>query len=200
MKQTFGIIGAGNIGKAVADHLAKAGYDVTISNSKSPDTLQDTVTSLGNGVKAGTAAEAAQSDFVVLALPWSQLDTLNNLTNWSNRIVIDATNHFIAVTPEFRVADLGGLASSEVVARHVPGAHVVKAFNTLFYKILEASPQQDNGKRVLFLSGDSVAAKKEVSAVIEAIGFAPVDLGDLANDSKLQQAKGPLAGLNLIKL
>ncbi|MDI1307689.1 MAG: NAD(P)-binding domain-containing protein, partial [bacterium] len=72
MKKTIGIIGAGNIGKTVAVHLLKSNYSVMISNSKDPESLKETVTLLGNGVKAVTIAEAAEADIIFLALPWSQ--------------------------------------------------------------------------------------------------------------------------------
>lgn len=200
MKQTVGIIGAGNIAQAVAKHALKAGYEVILSNSKGPASLQSTIATLGQGVKAGTSKDAAQADIVLLALPWLQLKSLTNLTDWTDRIVIDATNHFITYAPDFQVADLGDKASSEVVAEHIPGARVVKAFNTLYFKILEVDPHEANGKRVIFYSGDEADAKKEVSEFIKSLGFAPIDLGTLATGSKLQQAKGSLASLNLVKL
>jgi predicted dinucleotide-binding enzyme len=199
MKKTFGIIGAGNIAKAIAGHLLKAGHKVIISSRKEPSLLQETVAALGAGASAGTPAEAAQADIVVLAMPWSQLSTLTGLTDWTNRIVIDATNHFVTFAPDFEVADLGDRASSEVVADHIPGAHLVKGFNTLYFKVLEADPRETTGNRVIFISGDYPDAKAAVKATIESLGFSVVDLGTLAAGSKLQQAKGPLAALNLIK-
>ena len=199
MKKTFGIIGAGNIAQALARHLLKSGNRVIISSRKDPADLAETVAILGEGTSAGTPAEAAQADIVVLAMPWSQLGTLTELTDWSGRTVIDATNHFITFIPDFQLADLGGRASSQVVADHIPGAHLVKAFNTLNYQILEADPQETNGKRVIFISGDYAEANAEVRVMIENFGFSVVDLGTLADGSKLQQAKGPLNGLNLIR-
>ena len=198
MKKTIGIIGAGNIGKVVAGHLLENDYPVKISNSKQPESLKETIAQLGNGVTAVTAAEATEADIVLLALPWAQVKTLTDITNWSDKIVIDATNHF--VTPDFQVADLGDGSSSEVVRDQLPGAKIVKAFNTLFFKILAADPVEANGHRVLFLSGDDNEAKAEVSEMIKDIGFAPVDLGSLSAGGKLQQAKGALSLLNLIKL
>lgn len=197
MKKTIGIIGAGNIGKTVAAHLIKSGYLVKISNSRSPETLKETIALLKNAAIAVTTAEAARADMVVLALPWAQVKTLTNTTDWKDRIVIDATNHF---TPDFQVEDLGGRASSEVVQDYLPGARLVKAFNTLYFKILEANPVVENGHRVLFVSGDDNEAKAAVKEVITEIGFAPVDLGSLSVGSKLQQAKGALSTLNFIKL
>jgi len=200
MKKSFGIVGAGNIGKTVARHLLKAGYPVILSNSKGPDSLKEIVKDLGAGAKAGSVQDAVKADIVLLSLPWSEVSTLTELIEWTNRIVIDATNHFITYAPDFKVADLGGKASSEVVAALLPGARIVKAFNTLYFKILGANPQEEGGRRVLFVSGDDVAAKTEVKEVIGSLGFATIDLGTLANGSKLQQAKGAVATLNLIQL
>jgi predicted dinucleotide-binding enzyme len=200
MKKTFGIIGAGNIGQTVAKHLVDAGYEVTLSNSAGPDSLKESVASLGAGARAGTTQEAAKADIVLLALPWTALSTLSSLTDWKGKVVIDATNAFITHAPEFKVADLGGRASTEIVADLLPGARLVKAFNTLYFKILALNPQEAGGRRVLFYSGNDAAAKEEVRGAIESLGFAAIDLGDLATGSKLQEPKNAVATLNLIKL
>lgn len=197
MKKTIGIIGAGNIGKTVAAHLLKNNIPVIISNSKGPETLENTISQLGKGAKAVTTAEAGDADIVLLALPWSKVKNLTQIRDWKGKIVIDATNHF---TPDYQVEDLGGRASSQVVQDHLPGARIVKAFNTLAAKVLAADPVAENGNRVLFVSGDDKEAKAEVSEMIKAIGFAPVDLGELAAGGKLQEAKGFLSLQNLIKL
>jgi 8-hydroxy-5-deazaflavin:NADPH oxidoreductase len=200
MKKSFGIIGAGNIGQTVARHLIKAGYPVILSNSKGPESLKELVKSLGGGARAGSVEDAAASDFVLLSLPWSEVSTLTGIINWENKIVIDATNHFITYAPDFQVADLNGKSSSQVVATQLPGARIVKAFNTLPFKILSKEPHEAGGNRVLFISGDDNSSKSEVSDVIRTLGFAVIDLGDLACGSKLQQAKGAVATLNLIQL
>ena len=200
MKKTFGIIGAGNIGQTVARHLIKAGYPVILSNSQGPESLKDIVKSIGAGVNAGTTKEAAAADIVLLALPWSETPSLKELTNWEGKTVIDATNHFISYAPDFKVADIGDRASSEVTADHLPGANIVKSFNTLFFKILALDPKEGDGRRVMFVSGNEAASKKEVSDVIASLGFAVIDLGTLAGGSKLQQPHGALATLNLLKL
>lgn len=200
MKNSIGIIGAGNIGKTVAGHFSKAGFPVLISDRQNPETLAERVSVLGKNIKAVTPAEAAKADIVILALPWSEVSNLKGLTDWTGRIVIDATNHFISYAPDFQVADLGDLASSEVVQQYLSGARIVKAFNTIFFKILEQDPHVGNGNRILFVSGDDKQAKEVVSDAIVEIGFAPVDLGSLAVGSKFQQAKGALATLNLVKI
>lgn len=197
--KTIGIIGAGNIGQAFAGHVAKAGYQAIISNSRGPESLTGLAATLGSGVKAGTVAEAAQAPIVLLALPWKHLsEGLSELPAWEGRVVIDATN-FI-VFPEFKPADLGDKTSSEVVADYVPGARVVKAFNTLDSAILAADPQVAGGQRVIFLSGDDADAKADVKQLVKAMGFAPIDLGGLVAGGKLQQFGGPLVTQNLIKM
>lgn len=85
------------------------------------------------------------------------------------------------------------------MSESVPGARLVKAFNTLYFKVLEEDPKESAGRRVLFVSGDHADANVEVAEVIKSLGFSVVDLGTLAAGSRLQQAKGPLATLNLLK-
>ena len=197
MKKTIGIIGAGHIGRTIAAQLLKNGYVIQISNSKEPGSLKETVAQLGKGATAVTAAKAAEADIVFLAIPWLQTKTLTNITDWRNKIVIDAANQYIS--SDFKMADLGNRASSEFTQDNLPGARVVKAFNTLYYKVLAADPVEANGNRVIFMSGDDLEAKLQVGEIISNIGFAPIDLGNLSA-GKVQQAKGPLALQNLIKL
>lgn len=196
----IGIIGAGGIGTAFATQVARAGYDVVLSNSRGPDSLAETVRKLGSRVRAGTREEAAQADIVVVAVQWQQLQSaLAGLPAWDGRIVIDATNPVIM--PEFRIADLGGRTASEVVADLVPGARVVKTANTMTPELLASDPSVGGGRRVLFVSGDDAAAKADVSSILEAAGFATIDLGGLAAGGRLHQFPGgPLPGVNLIRL
>ena len=200
MQMNIGIIGAGDIGQAFAGQAVKAGYEVIVSNSRGPESLTGVVHQLGPLAKAGVRQEAAQADVVVLAVPWSQLGTaLSGLPAWSGRILIDATNP--VVQPGFRLADLKGSTSSEIVASLVPGARVVKVANTLVSAMLAADPRQAGGRRVLFMSGDDATAKAGVKDILEKIGFATIDLGGLASGGSLQQFPGgPLPTLNLIKL
>jgi predicted dinucleotide-binding enzyme len=101
----------------------------------------------------------------------------------------------------FKPFDLKGRVSSEVVADLVPGARVVKAFNHLRAEVLAANPQDSGGRRVLFYSGDDAAAKAEIAALIDRIGFTGIDLGSLAVGGKLAQFPGgPLPNQNLVKV
>jgi 8-hydroxy-5-deazaflavin:NADPH oxidoreductase len=196
----IGIIGAGNIAQAFAKHAGKAGYEVAISNSRGPETLRQLAQELGSGITPVTVQEAAQADFVMIAVRSNQLRAaLADLPDWNSRIVLDATNGLI--TRDYEVDDPGGKTSSEFVAELVPGAKVVKAFNTLFSAVLAADPLEAGGQRVIFISGDDIEAKRAVGGVIEKIGFAAIDLGTLAVGGKLQQFPGgPLAAINLLKM
>jgi 8-hydroxy-5-deazaflavin:NADPH oxidoreductase len=193
-----GIIGAGHAGRAFASVARRAGREVVIANSRGPRSLTGVVETLGPGASAGTVGEAAASAMVVIAVPWVSVpDAVANL-DWDDKLVVDATNAFLL--PEMRLADLGGRSSSEIVADLVDGARVVKAANTLGAELLASDPREAGGGRVLFLSGDDGAAKAAVGDLFEGAGFAPVDLGDLANGGRMQQVGGPLAGLNLVRL
>jgi predicted dinucleotide-binding enzyme len=197
----MGIVGAGKIGRALARHLTKSGHEVIVSNSRGPDSLKPLVAELGQKSKAGTGAEAAAAPVVFLTVTWAQLPgALSGLPAWNGRIAVDTTNPYVTDESGSRLLDLGKRTSSEVVAEMVPGARLVKAFNTLFDVVLAADPREAGGRRVVFLSGDDAKAKGEVSAVIEQLGFAAIDVGGLVDGGKLQQPGRPLAGLNLVRL
>ena len=195
----IGIIGAGAIGKAFAGHATRAGYDVVISNSRGPESLTDLVKEIGSGIKASTTAEAIHADVIFLAINWKQVPQVVHVPEqWKGKIVIDPTNAI--AFPQFKPIDLGNGTSSEIIQELIPGARVVKAFNTLPAAILAANPNESNGKRVVFISGNDDEAKTVVKSIINKIGFAPIDLGLLSTGGRLQQFGEPLAALNLLKL
>ncbi|MCE7864613.1 MAG: NADP oxidoreductase [Bacteroidetes bacterium CHB5] len=196
----IGIIGSGGIGLAFAKQVLNAGYEVIISNSRGAHSLGEVVKQLGGNVRAGAVEEAAASEVIFLAVPWIQLPSVaKQITNWSGKIVIDPINP--VVPPDYKMAELHGRASSEIVQELLPGAKLVKAFNTFTPQLLEASPIEGNGHRVLFYCGDDVSAKTIVKSIIDKIGFAGVDTGTLKEGALLQQyPSGPLPGLNLISL
>ena len=99
--------------------------------------------------------------------------------------------------PDFTPIDLGGKFSSSLVQGTLSGARVVKAFNTIPAPILAPSPEEDGGRRVVFLSGDDPDTRKDVSALIDDLGFAPMDLGSLQEGAP-QQCFYPLWAKNLI--
>ncbi|TXI70371.1 MAG: NADP oxidoreductase [Cyclobacteriaceae bacterium] len=197
---TIGIIGSGGIGLAFAKHVGKAGYEVIISNSRGPDSLIEMVKQLGNNVRAGSVTESAAAEVIFLAVQWVHLPTVaKQIANWTGKVVIDPINP--VVPPDYKIAELNGKASSEVVQEMLAGAKLVKAFNTFTPELLGLVPVENGGKRVLFYCGDNGEAKALVKSIIDKIGFAGVDTGTLKQGALLQQYPGgPLPGLNLIKL
>jgi predicted dinucleotide-binding enzyme len=198
MTPTAGILGAGTVGKAVARFFLTAGGNVIISNSRGPDSLGEVISELGTGAAAGTSAQAAQAPLVVLATPWTAVEsTLAALPPWSGNTLVDATNAIkLYDPPRVELFDFGDSTSSEVVASLAPGASVIKAFNHISFARL-LSPVPDGEQHALFVSGDDTAAKAGLRSVLEANNFAVIDLGDLATGSRIQQVGGPLGGLDL---
>ena len=190
--RTIGIIGAGNIGQALARTALRAGRKVVISNSRGPESLAPVVAALGADVSAGTVPEAAAAGIVAIAVQWSSVPKAVSGLQWHGQTVIDATNAWDA--------ELGGRTSSELVADLVPGARFVKAANTLWAELLGADPHEAGGRRVIFLSGDDAAAKASVVELFDAAGFFAIDLGDLVTGGRMQQLRGPLPAHNLVRL
>ena len=193
----FGIIGAGVVARAVAGHLVAAGHEVSLSNSRGPDTLHDVVAELGPLASAATAEEAAAADMVFLTVPWPQVgDALAGLPPWGGRILVDTTNRM--PTPPI-TADLGVETPSEFVASRAPGAHVVKAFNTLYAQYIAPDPRHPEGRQLLFYAGDDTTAKATFHDVADGLGFAAVDAGSLREGGRLMQVGGPLSALHALK-
>ena len=197
--KSIGIIGAGNIGRAIATALANKGIAATLSNSRGPDTLADLVAAIGPSITAGTRSEAASKDIVFVAVNWSKLpDAMAGLPAWNGRIVVDANNPIEA--PLFKPADLGGRTSSDLFAAMAPGARVVKAFNHLQPALVSGDPASEGGRRVLFYASDDSAAKAEIGSLIDRLGFFGIDLGALDVGARLVQFPGgPLPSHNLVR-
>jgi hypothetical protein len=141
----------------------------------------------------------ARLDLVMLAVPWLQVPSaLEGLPNWAGRILVDTTNPFTQYEPELVLADLGDTGASEIVAAHAPGARVVKAFNAIRMEHYDKGPKFHDGKRVIFVSGDDKDAKAVVIGLVKEFGYAAVDLGGLVAGGRMQQAGGPIAGLDWV--
>ena len=196
---SISIIGAGAIGSAIARKLARNGIEVSIANSRGPETLQALVRELGPKAKAVTVKEAAQAEIVFLAVNWDRLeDTLKDIGPWDGRILVDANN--AVQVPSYQPVDLGGRTSSQAVAEWAPGARVVKAFNHLVAPFLEADPKVEGGRRVLFVAGEDLDAKKAVSELAVRVGYVAIDLGGLEQSRLVQFPGGPLSIINLVQL
>jgi predicted dinucleotide-binding enzyme len=192
----IGFIGAGPVAQTIAKHALAAGHQVLLSNSRGPATLAALVAQLGAGASAGTVEQAAQQDFVVLAVKWWHVQAaLFAVGDWTGRILVDTTNRVASIAP-LRLGDISGRTSSEMVADLAPGAKVVKAFNTIpMAWMADVSPSKP--KTTFFVSGDDAGAKKVVSDFIEEIGCYSLDLGALAIGGRLQQTGGPMNGVHL---
>jgi hypothetical protein len=195
----FGTIGAGTVALGFAREALATGHEVVLSSRRGPDSLAGKVAKLGRGASAATVEEAASLDYVLLAVPWRDLEAaLQGLPAWNGRVLIDATNPFIETSPQLVLADLGGKGASEVVAALAPGARIVKAFNSIVTERFNEGPIKNGGRRVIFVSGDHLEPTDFVKSLIESFGFTPIYLGGLATGGRLQQAGGPLAGRDLV--
>lgn len=187
----IGIIGSGNIGRTVAEHAVEAGHDVAISNSRGPASLADLVEGLGPSARATSVEEAARfGEVVVEAIPFGAYDLLP-AEALADTVVVSAANYYPERDGEM---DLDGRTQTELVAAHLDRSTVVKAFNTMYYETLrdEGRPDAPHGERlVLFVAGDDAAAKATVTGLVEAFGFAAVDVGSLA-DGRYMEPGSPI--------
>ena len=184
----IGVIGAGNIGATAARLFIHAGHEIAISNSRGPDSLHELVILLGPRAHAMTVDDAAGfGDVILLAVPWRSPDALPKPEAVAGKIVIDAMNPY---KPDFTFYDLGDSTSSEETAKRLPGARLVKAFNTIYYEHLASRGRADlpvGQRHAIFVAGDDADAKLAVMKLIEEIGFAPVDTGSLREGGRRQQ-------------
>ena len=163
MFKNVGFIGSGPLTRALAHHLVAAQIPVLISNSRGPDSLTELVAQLGETADAVTVERAAAADVVTLALPFVRVPELAQVVpDWTGRIVIDATNQFAEYLPTYRGhVDLGEETGSEWVARHLPGATIIKAFNAMYATYLSPDPRHHDGRQVVFYAGDDTTACAE---------------------------------------
>jgi 8-hydroxy-5-deazaflavin:NADPH oxidoreductase len=184
----IGIIGAGRVGQAVATRLVTAGHGVMLSDSGRTDALTDVVEALGQNAHAGTVQDAAAyGEVVFVAIPEAGIYELP-AAELDGKIVVDATNYSPQRDGRIPQLDDGSISSSELVARHLPGARVVKAFNTMSYVRIarEGKPRGAAERLAIPLAGDDPTAKAVVGALIDDMGFDPVDAGTLG-DGRNQQ-------------
>jgi hypothetical protein len=178
------IIGTGNVGRALGGSLARAGHEVTFAGRDVAKT--ERVASELGGFAADTAADAAQGvDVIVLAIPSGEVAAV--VTGIASaavgKVVLDATN---PLKPDYSgLANAGGPSTAELVAELVPGAHVAKAFNTLFGAVQADPTTHGTMLDALYATDDEVAAAA-VSELASSIGFRPVRVGPLAAARELE--------------
>jgi predicted dinucleotide-binding enzyme len=190
----IGIVGAGMIGHALAVRLAAAGHEVMLSNSRGAGTLAGVVGSISGDVSAGTVDEAARfGELVAVAIPTQAIVDLPP-EPFAGKLVIDANNYY--PEPGWRLAELDAdeTTSSELLASLLPGATVVKAFNTIYFQRLLDESRTDlpaEERLAMPIAGDDEQAKRRVAELIHELGFAAVDAGTLA-ETRRQQPGSPL--------
>lgn len=168
----IGIIGNGNVGAALGTLMEHAGHDVAMGvRDNSP----------ARAGRAASVVEAADSEVVIVAVPFAAFDELFDdqlRAALSGRVVVDASN---PVQADWSPAPLEpGESAATDIARRVPDARVVKAFNTVFADSMTPERLERNGMRVTaFVAGDDHDAVETVAGLAEEIGFAPVVTGGL---------------------
>jgi 8-hydroxy-5-deazaflavin:NADPH oxidoreductase len=181
---SYAIIGLGKIGTAIAQAFARQGIEVAVAGRRSMDAL---AAQIGPSLVPRPVEDAVKADVIVLAVPFAaHRDIGRAAESWQGKIVVDATNAF-GVSPE----ELGGLPSTAVIAKAFPGAKLVKAFNHLPADTLAQGPRTpQGGRRVVFISSDAAAASASVAALVDRLGFAPIELGKIGEGGLLVQARG----------
>jgi predicted dinucleotide-binding enzyme len=183
---TYAIVGFGAIGQALARMFARKGIEVAVASRHPPEALAPQANAIGPTIVPTTLSDALEADIVMLAVPyWQHREVAKARASWKGKIVIDVTN---------TLDDLGGVPS---------GAQLVKAFNHLPARVLAEDPAVKGGRRVVFLSSDDESATATVAALVEQLGYAPVNLGKIAEGGVLVQARdgvwGPLIFQDLFK-
>lgn len=186
------VIGTGNMGSAFVRQLARAGYAVTVTG-RQLEKAQALAAGLPGVVAMPAASAAAKADIIIVATAFGDaVAALNLLGDLNGKIIIDITN---PLTADYMGLTLGhSTSAAEEIARAVPGAEVVKAFNTVFAQVLAEGGDFGGGQTVpVFYASDSQRAKQAASDLATRFGFATIDAGGLKNARYLE----PLAGLNI---
>ena len=172
----IGIIGSGNVGKALAKSGVRAGHEVTLSASSS-DHAAAAAKETGAHAAASNTEAVKDADLVVVAVPYDMLgDVFRGLgTAVDGKVVIDATNHINVQNPG---EVLGGLSNAEEIQKRHPQVRVVKAFNYSFATRM-ADPTVDGVRLDGFVAGDDQEAKDKALEFVESIGYRPIDAGPL---------------------
>jgi predicted dinucleotide-binding enzyme len=188
----IGIIGTGNIGSTLATKLVGVGHHVALANSHGPRTLAGLADRLGHRAHAATVPEAARyGEVAILALPFGRYRDLP-AAELAGRVVVDCTNYYPERDGQVAELDEDRTTSSELVASHLNGARVVKAFNTMSAEHLD-DYAHCNGAPMQYgmpVSSDDDEAKRTVMDLVEELCFDPVDAGDLAHGGRRQQPGG----------
>jgi hypothetical protein len=175
------VIGAGGMGGGIAKLLAGS-HEVTIG-SRDPAKGEAQARELGLAGGGGQADAARDAEVVFLTVPWVAVDeTLAELGDLSGTVVVDVTNPYVGGS--LQVHD--DTSDAELIQSKLPGARVVKGWNTVFSSVL-ADPSFGGQAPTVFLAADDDDAKAIVSALARDMGFDPRDVGPLSAARDLER-------------
>lgn len=176
---TIAVIGTGDVGGALGPAFAGQGHTI-VYGSRDPDRgkVKELVARTGELASATTPADAAsQADIVVLAVPGLMVEEITkSLGDLSGKIIIDPTNPLERRMN--RLEHAVDTSNAEIIQAAAPGAHVVKAFNTLNWKTM-VDPDSAGGPVSIPLVGDNGRAKEKVAELVSGMGLEPIDVGPL---------------------
>lgn len=177
---TIAIIGTGNIGAGLARVLAAAGKDVIVSDTKGGATAAATL-----GVRGASVADAVEAaDTVILATFYDAVPAVAVEADFTGKTVIDVSN---PVTADYSALQVGHTTSAaEEIAKLLPGATVVKAFNTVFAQHYAGDLKIDGTKVQTLVASDDEAARKAVVELANDAGFDAREAGPLSNARYLE--------------
>jgi predicted dinucleotide-binding enzyme len=182
---SYAIVGFGKIGQALAHAFARRNIEVTVASRRPAEALAPQARAIGPTVVAKSLQDAVRADTILLAVPFGEHgEVAKALPSWAGKTIIDATNLFPG--PD----EPDALPGSAIVAKAFTGAKLVKGFNHLIAATLASDPIVEGGHRVVFLASDDEGAIEPVAALAKKLGFAPIDLGKLAEGGALVHARG----------
>lgn len=199
--KTIGLIGSGMIGSTVARLATAAGYDVVLSNSRGPESLAGLVAELGPRARAATPTEAATAaDLAVVTVPLLVYLSVP-VEPLAGKVVIDTNNYYPDRDGRIAELDNGTATVSGLLQQHLPSSKVVKAFNNIYFKHLQAlaRPTGAADRSALPIAADDAAAKATVIAFLNAIGYDAVDGGRLADSWRFERDMPAYAGIYFSK-
>jgi NADPH-dependent F420 reductase len=178
------IIGTGNVGSALGGSFIRAGHEVTFA-AQDQSATQALAAELGATAATSTAGAVEAADVVVLAVPYAAVGDVAAEVGAAaqGKVVIDATNPL--KTDYSGLSTETGPSGAERIAAQLPGARIVKAFNTIFASI-QADPAGQAQTVDGLLAGDDAAAKATVAELLRSMGLRPVDAGPLAEARALE--------------
>ena len=183
------VIGSGSMGSGLVKQLTRAGHRVLVTGR---DAAKAEALARKYGARAVKPAEAAASEVIIVATGYAEaVAALKSLGGLEGKVVVDITN---PLTADYMGLTIGHTTSAaEEIARAIPGARVVKAFNTIFAQVLDEGARLGGEPVPVFVAGDDAAAKSDVAGIARSMGFEVIDAGLISNARYLE----PLAGLNI---